>query len=105
MNTTTQRLPTVKQVISKYKRNKCGHFFDNETMDWFGDTPSSFVVVSRNGNMYLKRSRSVFVNVFGSRKQVSSDLATFGGVWQIDETTGQLSQVEDKLSFYHESEG
>ena len=47
------------------------HFFDDDTMRWFGDTMSSFSVVELDNQFYMFRKPTATVNVFGKTYSVS----------------------------------
>jgi hypothetical protein len=70
MTTATMRPADIK---SEYNSRDNGHFFDRDTMRFFGDTMRSFGVCTIDGSRYLYRKPSAIVNVFGTRKRAGRD--------------------------------
>ena len=85
--------PTVAEVKAAYERSQGedGHFFDRDTMGFFGDTMKSFAVHRDGDDFYLYRKPSARVNVFGKWKTAGRD---FFGVWKI-RMDGGLDSVSD----------
>jgi len=65
---TTKTKLTPADIKRNYNANNCGHFFDRDSMKWFGDTMRSFAVIVIDDVTYLYRKPTATVNVFGTRK-------------------------------------
>lgn len=84
-----------------------GHFFDRDTMKFFGDKMSSFGVKRRlnlsgqSGRTVLYRKPTAQVNVFGTWHTVGYRSAWLG-LWFVNTTTGNLDSTtdEEKAEFY-----
>ena len=77
--------PTIKQI----KENHTGHFFDRETMKFFGDKMGSFRVAQHYGVTYVYRHPDAMVSIFGKVQRAGMEHFT---VWEVKED-GSLSSV------------
>lgn len=68
-----------------------GHFFDKDTMSFFGDTMKSFGSRIIDGKQILYRKPSAMVNVFGTWKRTGRD---FFGCWEF--VDGDLNRCDDE---------
>lgn len=75
-------------VKQYYNANpNAGHFFDRDTMRFFGDTMRSFGCTEIDGQPYMYRKRTATVNVFGRYQQAGRD---FFNAWKITEEKGRV---------------
>ncbi len=88
---------TPSEIKSAYYANSDGnrHFFDRNTMKWFGDRMSSFGTRRINGAIYLYRKPNSIVNVFGKRTRAGRE---FFNAWYFDQTTGDLHNCNAELT-------
>ena len=63
-----------------YNERIGGHFFDSDTMAFFGDRMTSFDVVTVDGQLYMYRKPTATVSVFGYRKITGRK---FFGCWLV----------------------
>jgi hypothetical protein len=63
MTTKTLSPYDIKRLYNASSMN--GHFFDRDTMAFFGDTMASFETLTLNGQLYMYRKPSATVSVFG----------------------------------------
>ena len=84
---------TPTEIKRAYQSVQCGHFFDRDTMKFFGDTMRSFGSRRIDGVLYLYRKPSAQVNVFGAWKTVGRD---YFGAWEV-QPNGGLRNVSDDL--------
>ena len=86
MNTIKKYTPAgIKQL---YQTNPdAGHFFDRNTIKFFGDTMHSYAVTAMGDAQYMYRKRTASVNVFGKTKTVGRD---YFGCWKVVEEGGRL---------------
>tara|TARA_R110000803_G_scaffold32357_4_gene71383 strand:- start:673 stop:1248 length:576 start_codon:yes stop_codon:yes gene_type:complete len=63
-----------------YNERIGGHFFDSDTMAFFGDRMTSFDVVTVDGQLYMYRKPTATVSVFGYRKITG---CKFFGCWLV----------------------
>lgn len=89
MNAST-KLWTMGQIRDAHE----GHWFDDSTMAFFGDTMASFQVFQDRGKILFYRRPSATVNVFGRTERVGFD-ATFFGVYEFDPDTGDIDRADD----------
>ena len=68
------------EIKRRYNETNEGHFFDPETMKWFGDEMSSFDTIELDGDLYMFRKPSAYVNVFGTRKRAGRD---YFNAWEV----------------------
>jgi hypothetical protein len=71
---------TPADIRHNYLSNDNGHFFDRDTMKWFGDTMRSFAVIVIDGTTFMYRKPSATVNVFGTRRPVGRQ---FFKCWEV----------------------
>jgi len=90
MKTATPNPSTIRQ---NYIANNCGHFFERETMRFFGDTMRSFGSIIIGGELFLYRKPSAMVNVFGRKQRAGRE---FFNAWIIDQESGNLSSANDE---------
>ena len=62
MTTKTLSPYDIKRLYNASNMN--GHFFDRDTMAFFGDTMASFETLTLNGQLYMYRKPSATVSVF-----------------------------------------
>lgn len=80
---------TPAAIRQAYLRNPdAGHFFDCDTMRFFGDRMSSYSTVEHEGETYMFRKPSAIVNVFG-RHQIAG--REFFNCWKVVENGGRLT--------------
>lgn len=86
---------TPYQVRDGYRPGRGRHFFDEDTMRFFGDTMDSYGVTSLNGQTFMYRKRDATVNVFGRVQRAGRE---FFGCWQIlfNETPHPVSSLDLK---------
>lgn len=87
-------MTTPSDIRANYLAHKHGHFFDRDTMKFFGDTMRSFGVRVIDGVTYLYRKPSARVNVFGTWKTAGR---AFFGAWRVDEH-GDVHGVYDDVA-------
>ena len=80
---------TPAEVKKVYQKTTDGHFFDRDTMEFFGDTMDSYGVTNIDGVDYLYRKKTATVNVFGEIKTAGRD---YFNAWQVilHEDNGQM---------------
>lgn len=76
---------TPQSVKSQYRSD--GHFFEEATMEFFGDRMSSYRCVRIDGTEYMIRTPDSTVNVFGRKQRAGRE---FFGCWEIDDTGDEL---------------
>ena len=84
----------MRQIMEAYNDAECGHWFDADTMSFFGDTLDSFQVFQDRGKVLFYRKPSATVNVFGRQQQVGFD-DTFFGVYEFDEDTCDVDRADN----------
>ncbi len=67
------KLQTPYDVRTVYNDGESGHFFDEDTMEFFGDTMNSFELITVDNELYMYRKPWAKVNVFGKRKTVNEE--------------------------------
>jgi hypothetical protein len=81
-----------------YGERNHGHFFDSDTMAFFGDRMASFDVLTLDGQLYMYRKPSATVSVFGRRQRAGRD---FFGCWLVtDEYDLDNVDAETKQAVY-----
>ena len=77
-NDTLKNIKSASDV--KHALNSDSHFFDRNTMKFFGDKMSSYGIRTVDGMRVMYRKPNAMVNVFGEWKQTRR---AFFGAWQI----------------------
>ena len=87
--------PTVAEVKAAYQNSQGadGHFFDRDTMQFFGDTMKSFAVYRNGDDLYLYRKPTARVNVFGKWRTAGRE---HFGAWKI-EADGDLNLTGESV--------
>ena len=85
---TTGIKPTPHQIRNEYRMNRNGHFFDHDTMEFFGDTMDSYGVTTIDmwdedlamdvPATIMYRKPSAMVSVFGKKHRTGRD---YFGAW------------------------
>ena len=88
--------PTPSDIRGNYIAHvEGGHFFDRETMRFFGDTMKSFKTIEHEGDVYLYRRPDVKVSVFGTWKQVGRE---HFNAWKYDPKTHDLDITDNEVT-------
>ena len=78
---TSDTLKNIKSASDvKYALNSDSHFFDRNTMRFFGDKMTSFGIRTIDGMRVMYRKPSAMVNVFGTWKRTGKD---YFSAWQL----------------------
>ena len=78
---------TPQQIRTRYIEKNHGHFFDKESMDWFGDTMASYKTTIFREQLYMHSDPLKTVSVFG-RIEISGQ--EYFRAWLVD-ADGNLS--------------
>ncbi len=82
------RKPTPAQIKRQYNEAGSGHFFDRDSMRFFGDRMSSFRTVAIGDAVYMYRRPDATVRTFRGERTAGRD---FFGAWKWDAETCNLS--------------
>lgn len=85
--------PTPEQIRNAYNAANAGHFFDADTMRFFGDKMNSFRTIRIGQTDYMYRRTDATVNVFGRRRRVGRD---FFNAWVWDAELNSLSSCNNE---------
>lgn len=78
---------TPAAIKRAYNAANSGHFFDADTMRWFGDTMASFGTIVIDGSVYMYRKPTASVWVFNRRCTAGRE---FFNAWIWDAETANL---------------
>jgi len=82
------KLQTPYDVRTVYNDGESGHFFDADTMKFFGDTMNSFELITVDNELYMYRKPRARVNVFGERKTANEE---HFNAWLVVTENGKLN--------------
>lgn len=87
-------LGKAKHSITDIKNLHHGHFFDPDTMKFFGDRLTSYKVVNWQGDDIMYRKPGATVNVFGSSRTVTKK--DYFSSWRFNPDNGDLSSLSNE---------
>jgi len=100
---TTRTLTTVHQIRNEYRSRNNGHFFDHDTMEFFGDTIESFGVTAMDmwdddlamdvPATIMYRKPDAWVSVFGKKHRTGRD---YFGAWGVT-AEFELAMLDEEI--------